>query len=78
MELLDFITMCIILLQVLLSMTRLEVIKFVIPRLEKNAILLVDDYNLINQEGVKWAVRDAGINIEKGIQTQSGQLIFYT
>ena len=56
----------------------LEVIKFVIPRLEKNAILLVDDYNLINQEGVKWAVRDAGINIDKGIQTQSGQLIFYT
>ena len=30
----------------------LEVIKFVIPRLEKNAILLMDDYNLINQEGV--------------------------
>ena len=56
----------------------LEVIKFVIPRLEENAILLVDDYNLINQEGVKWAVRDAGINIDKGIQTQSGQLIFYT
>ena len=55
----------------------LEVIKFIIPRLEKNAILLIDDYNLINQEGVKWAVRDTGININKGIQTPSGQLIFF-
>ena len=44
----------------------LDIIKFVIPRLEKNAILLLDDYNLINQEGVKWAVRDSGINIDNG------------
>ena len=56
----------------------LDVIKFIIPRLEKNAILLLDDYNLINQEGVKWAVRDSGINIDKCVQTQSGQLICYT
>ena len=56
----------------------LDVIKFVIPRLEKNAIILLDDYNLINQEGVKWAVRDSGVNISKCIQTQSGQLICYT
>ena len=56
----------------------LDIIKFVIPRLEKNAILLLDDYNLINQEGVKWAVRDSGINIDKCVQTQSGQLICYT
>ena len=56
----------------------LEVIKFIIPRLEKNAIILLDDYNMINQEGVKWAVRDSGINISKCIQTQSGQLICYT
>jgi len=56
----------------------LDVIKFIIPRLEKNAILLLDDYNLINQEGVKWAVRDAGINVNKCIQTASGQLICYT
>ena len=56
----------------------LDVIKFIIPRLEKNAIILLDDYNLINQEGVKWAVKDSGINISKCIQTQSGQLICYT
>ena len=56
----------------------LDVIKFVILRLEKNAIILLDDYNLINQEGVKWAVRDSGVNINKCIQTQSGQLICYT
>ena len=56
----------------------LDVIKFIIPRIEKNAIILLDDYNLINQEGVKWAVKDSGINISKCIQTQSGQLICYT
>ena len=56
----------------------LDVIKFIIPRLEENAIILLDDYNLINQEGVKWAVKDSGINISKCIQTQSGQLICYT
>ena len=56
----------------------LEVIKFIIPRLEANAIILLDDYNFINQEGVKWAVKDSGININKCIQTQSGQLICYT
>ena len=55
-----------------------EVIKFITPKLEKNAIILLDDYNFINQEGVKWAVKDSGININKCIQTQSGQLICYT
>ena len=56
----------------------LDVIKFIIPRLEKNAIVLFDDYNFINQEGVKWAVKESGINLNKCIQTQSGQLICYT
>jgi len=56
----------------------LDVIKFIIPRLEKNAIILLDDYNMINQEGVKRAVKDSNINISKCIQTQSGQLICYT
>ena len=45
---------------------------------EKNAIVLFDDYNFINQEGVKWAVKESGINLNKCIQTQSGQLICYT
>jgi len=55
-----------------------DVIKFITPKLEKGAIILLDDYNFINQEGVKWAVRDSGINLNKCIQTQSGQLICYT
>ena len=54
-----------------------EVIKFIIPKLEKGAIVLLDDYNFINQEGVKWAVKESGINLNKCIQTQSGQLICY-
>ena len=49
----------------------LDVIQFVIPRLEKNAIILLDNYNLINQEGIKWAVKDSGVNISKCMQTQS-------
>ena len=56
----------------------IEVIKFITPKLESNAIILIDDYNFINQEGVKWAVKDSGINLNKCIQTQSGQLICYT
>jgi len=55
-----------------------EVLKFITPRLENGAIVLIDDYNMINQEGVKWAVKDSGINYNKCIQTQSGQLIYYT
>lgn len=55
-----------------------DAIKFIMPRLEKNAIILVDDYNFINQEGVKWAIKDTGISLDRCIQTQSGQLIIYT
>ena len=52
-------------------------IKFIWPRLEKNAILLFDDYNFINQEGVKWAVKDSKIDLNKCVQTQGGQLICF-
>jgi len=55
----------------------LAAIKFIIPRLEKSAILLFDDYNFINQEGVKAAVKDSDINLNRSIETQSGQLICY-
>ena len=34
-----------------------EAINFIKPRLAPNAILLFDDYNFINQEGVKHAIR---------------------
>ena len=43
----------------------------------KNAIIFVDDYNLINQEGVKKAVEDLKIDLDRGIQTSSGQLILF-
>ena len=33
---------------------------------------------LFNENQQMWVVRDAEINIDKGIQTQGGQLIFYT
>ena len=51
---------------------------FIKDKLEKNAIILVDDYNFINQEGVKKAVKDLKIDLSKGFQTQSGQLIIFT
>ena len=56
----------------------IDTFNFIKDRLEKNAILLFDDYNLINQEGVKKAVEDLKIDLNRGIQTQSGQLIIFT
>ena len=52
-----------------------EAIKFIQPRLAPNAIILFDDYNMINQEGVKHAIESTNFDIKKSIQTQSGQLI---
>ena len=55
----------------------IDCLNFVKNRLEKNAILFVDDYNLINQEGVKKALEDLKIDLERGIQTSGGQLILF-
>ena len=55
----------------------IDCFNFIKDRLEKNAIILVDDYNFINQEGVKKAVKDLKIDLSKSIQTQSGQLVLY-
>ncbi len=55
----------------------IDCLNFVKNRLEKNAIIFVDDYNLINQEGVKKALEDLKIDLERGIQTSSGQLILF-
>ncbi len=55
----------------------IDTFNFIKDRLENNAIILFDDYNLINQEGVKKAVQDLKIDLDKGIQTQSGQLILF-
>ena len=51
---------------------------FIKDKLENNAIIIVDDYNFINQEGVKKAIEDLKIDLNRGIQTQSGQLIIFT
>tara|TARA_B100000989_G_scaffold298975_1_gene291554 strand:+ start:2597 stop:3388 length:792 start_codon:yes stop_codon:yes gene_type:complete len=55
-----------------------DAIKFVFSNLEKNAVLLFDDYNMINQDGVKPAVLESEINFNKCFQTSSGQLICFT
>ena len=44
--------------------------------MKKGGIILIDDYNMINQEGCKIAIKEY-LDIEKCIQTQSGQLIFF-
>jgi len=61
-----------------LYQSTIDTFNFIKDRLENNAIILFDDYNLINQDGVKKAVRDLKIDLDKGIQTQSGQLIIFT
>jgi len=61
-----------------LYQSTIDTFNFIKNRLEKNAIILFDDYNLINQEGVKKAVKDLQIDLDRGIQTQSGQLIIFT
>ena len=54
----------------------LQAINLIIPRLEKNALVVLDDYNFINQEGIKKAVLDANLDLDSCIQNQSGQLIY--
>lgn len=61
-----------------LYQSTIDTYNFIAERLEENAIILVDDYNLINQEGVKKAIQDLKIDLNKSFETQSGQLILYT
>ena len=58
-----------------LKISTLDALKFIYPRLEKNGILIIDDYNFINQEGCKAAVNEFGLNIKSCFQTHNGQLI---
>jgi len=55
----------------------IDCFSFLKNRLENNAIILVDDFNFINQEGVQKAITDLKIDLNEGIQTQSGQLILF-
>ena len=60
-----------------LHLSTLDALKFVFPRMKKKGIILIDDYNFINQEGCKVAVKEYGLDISRCIQTQSGQLIYF-
>ena len=60
-----------------LHISTLRALEFILPRMKKNGIILIDDYNFINQEGCKVAVKEFGLNIDKCFQTQSGQLIYF-
>ena len=53
-----------------------DVIDFLKDKLLKNAIVVFDDYNFINQGGVKKAIEDSNLNLNKCYQTSSGQLVF--
>ena len=53
-----------------------DVINFLEDKLLKNAIIVFDDFNFINQGGVKKAIKDSNLNLNKCFQTSSGQLIF--
>ncbi len=61
-----------------LYQSTIDSFKFVKSRLEKNAIILIDDYNFINQEGVKKAINEMKVDLDRTFQTQGGQLIIYT
>ena len=60
-----------------LKISTLNALKFIFPRLEKNGILIIDDYNYINQEGCKIAVNEFGLNLKLCFQTHNGQLIYF-
>ena len=60
-----------------LKISTFDALKFIIPRLEKNGILIIDDYNFINQEGCKVAVNEFGLNLKSCFQTPNGQLIYF-
>lgn len=59
-----------------LKISTLDALKFIFPKLEKNGILIIDDYNFINQEGCKIAVNEFGLNLKSCFQTHNGQLIY--
>ena len=60
-----------------LKISTLNVLKFIFPRIEKKGILIIDDYNFINVEGVKIAVNEFGLNLKSCFQTHNGQLIYF-
>lgn len=54
----------------------IQAINFVFPRLKNNGFLIIDDYGMINQSGVKKACEDSLLDLNKTFLTSSGQLIY--
>ncbi len=54
----------------------LEVLKFLKNKLEKNAIVIFDDYSGINQTGVRKAINKSNFKKPNSVETSSGQLIY--
>ena len=76
-KLLDSLTFSFCYIDFDLYTSTLDALEFIHDKLDKDAILLIDDYNFINQEGCKVAVNEFGLDLNKSIQTQSGQLIYF-
>ena len=54
----------------------LDALNFALQRLETAGIIFIDDYNFINQSGIKQAVKDSKLDPSKCFQTSNGQLIY--
>jgi len=55
----------------------LDAINFMKNRIQKGCIFLFDDYEFINQSGVRKAVQESWINLDNSITTSSGTLIVF-
>ena len=55
----------------------LEVIKYLKNKIEKNGIMIIDDYNNINQTGVWRAIKYSKLDKKKTFQSASGQLFYF-
>jgi hypothetical protein len=53
------------------------VIKFLKNKIEKNGIMIIDDYSNINQTGVWKAVNASKLDMGKTFQSASGQLLYF-
>jgi hypothetical protein len=55
----------------------LEVIKYLQNKIEKNGIMIIDDYNNINQTGVRKAIYASKLDKERTFESPSGQLFYF-
>ena len=54
-----------------------QVIKYLKNKIEKNGIMIIDDYNNINQQGVWRALNASKLDRERCFQSASGQLFYF-